>query len=104
VEWDVEAVGQVRLRVAPGSTGRAAGMTSPDEDLLTTAEGVDEGSAASTAEDSTSGSAAVDAGPGGRPSPESEATPAPPVDMESSDSRAARSAAGPGQQVEAGEG
>ena len=79
-------------------------MTSPDEDLLTTTEGVDEGSAASTAEGPTSGSAAVDAGPGGRPAPESEASPAPPVDMESSDARAARDAVGTGQQLEVGEG
>jgi hypothetical protein len=77
-------------------------MTSPGEDLLTT-EGVDEGSEASTAEGPQSGSGPVDAGPG-RPAPQSEATPAPPVDMEGSDSRAARDAVGSGQQLEAGEG
>ena len=35
---------------------------------------------------------------------ESDATPAPPVDMESEQSRGARGAAGSGQQLEAGEG
>jgi hypothetical protein len=36
--------------------------------------------------------------------PEGEYDPAPPLDMETSDSRAERDAASPGQQVEAGEG
>lgn len=77
-------------------------MTTPDEDLLTTAEGVDEGSAASTAEGPGSGAGPVDTGTTG--GPQSEATPAPPVDMEAPDSRAARDAVGTGQQLEAGEG
>jgi hypothetical protein len=79
-------------------------MTSPGEDLLTTTEGVDEGSEASTAEGPQPGTGAVDAGPGGRPHLDSESSPAPPVDMEGSDSRAARDAVGTGQQLEAGEG
>ena len=79
-------------------------MTSPDEDLLTTTEGVDEGSAASTAEGPQSGSAPRDAGTVDGPGPTSESTPAPPVDMEGADSRAARDAVGTGQQLEAGEG
>lgn len=54
-------------------------MTNPSEDLLTSTEGVDEGSAKSSAE-------------------QSEATPAPPVDMGIDAPR------GPGQQLEAGEG
>jgi hypothetical protein len=58
-------------------------MTNPDEDLLTTTEGVDEGSAASTAE-----------------GPDAE-RPAPPVDLTTEDSAAQRA---PGQQLEAGEG
>jgi hypothetical protein len=78
-------------------------MTSPHEDLTTT-EGVDEGSADSTAEAPRADSGAADPGPGGQPDLASEATPAPPVDMESSDSRAARDAVGTGQQLEAGEG
>ena len=79
-------------------------MTSPDEDLLTTTEGVDEGSAAATVEGPRSGAGPVDAGAQGGGGPQSEATPAPPVDMESTDARAARDAAGTGQQLEAGEG
>ena len=79
-------------------------MTSPDEGLLTTTEGVDEGSAASTAEGPQSGAGQPGAAPSGGPAPESEATPAPPVDMEGTDSRAARDAVGTGQQLEAGEG
>ena len=88
-------------------------MTNPSKDLLATSEGVDEGSAASTAEgagtpdpsteDLTGVPNPVNAllgeGPGN-----AEASPAPPVDMESEDSRAARDARGTGQQVEAGEG
>ena len=79
-------------------------MTSPDDNLLTTDEGVDEGSAASTAEGPQSGSAPRDAGTPDGPGPQSESTPAPPVDMEGSESRAVRDAAATGQQLAAGEG
>ena len=73
-------------------------MTEPDDDLLTTTEGVDEGSAASTAEDRSSGSAP---GAGARPDvPDAEPV-APPVDMDTDDPAAQR---GPGQQLEVGEG
>ena len=75
-------------------------MTNPSEDLLVTSEGVDEGSAASTAEGP---------GSGGRPAAGSAPTvegeqPAPPVEMESSESRAAKDARATGQQLEVGEG
>jgi len=84
-------------------------MTNPSEDLLATTEGVDEGSAASTAEgaDSTEELTGVKnpisraLGDPPRTEPESEATPAPPVDV---DAREDRGAVGPGQQLEAGEG
>ena len=86
-------------------------MTNPSDDLLVTSEGVDEGSAASTAESPRSSppaGAADDAPAQGHDQPAdggaSEATPAPPVDMESDQSRSARAAAGTGQQLEAGEG
>lgn len=79
-------------------------MTAPDDGLLTTTEGVDEGSAASTAEGPQSGAEPADAGVPGAAGPESEATPAPPVDMESPEARAARDAVGTGQQVQVGEG
>jgi hypothetical protein len=76
-------------------------MTSPDQDLLTTTEGVDEGSAASTAEGAGTGT-------GGGSARTAESRPhedaAAPVDMESEQSRAARDAAGTGQQLQAGEG
>lgn len=76
-------------------------MSDPSEDLLVTDEGVDEGSAASTAEGPDSGAADVVHGDTGAPgSPED---PAPPVDMDSDEARAAREQA-PGQQLEAGEG
>ena len=74
-------------------------MSNPDEDLLTTTEGVDEGSAASTAEGPDSGAAPA---AGGRPTVEGE-RPAPPVEVDTEDSRAAR-AADTGQQLEVGEG
>ena len=90
-------------------------MTNPSDDLLATTEGVDEGSAASTvegegAERSTEEltgvtnpiKRAMGDGPDRGASPDVQ--PAPPVDMESDESRAARDAAGPGQQLEAGEG
>jgi hypothetical protein len=79
-------------------------MTPSDDGLLTTTEGVDEGSKASTAEGPQSGAGAVDAGTAGGAGPQSEATPAPPVDMESPEARAARDALGSGQQVQVGEG
>jgi len=75
-----------------------------DDGLLTTTEGIDEGSAASTDEGPQSGSGPTGAGTPGGAGPQSEATPAPPVDMESSDARAARDAVGTGQQLAAGEG
>ena len=72
-------------------------MTTPDEGLLTT-EGVDEGSAASTAESPESGGDPAARGlPDG---PEAERA-APPVDTDVEGTEAAR---GPGQQLEAGEG
>ncbi|MCW2615154.1 MAG: hypothetical protein JWN08_2148 [Frankiales bacterium] len=84
-------------------------MTNPSKDLLATTEGVDEGSAKSTVEGDPSTeeltgvpnpiSQALGEGPG-----DVEAEPAPPVDMESGDSRASRDARGTGQQLEAGEG
>ncbi len=74
-------------------------MTDPDQDLLVTSEGVDEGSAASTAEGPGSGARPA-AGSG--PVAEGEA-PAPPVEVDTEASRAARSA-DTGQQVQAGEG
>ncbi len=88
-------------------------MTNPSDDLLATSEGVDEGSAASTdeggdrsTEELTGVTNPITQALGDPPSPdaESDATPAPPVDMESEQSRGARSAAGSGQQLEAGEG
>lgn len=87
-------------------------MTNPGKDLLTTAEGVDEGSAASTAEGADTSTEeltgvtnpikqALGDGPDRNASP--DATPAPPVDMESEESRSAREAS-PGQQYQVGEG
>lgn len=74
-------------------------MTDPDQDLLVTSEGVDEGSAASTAEDRGSG---ADPAAGGRAVAEGE-TPGPPVPVDTEQSRAAQ-AADTGQQLQAGEG
>ena len=74
-------------------------MTNPDEDLLTTTEGVDEGSAASTVEGPGSGGTPA---VGGSPTVEG-AQPAPPVDMETEQSRAVREQRDPGQQVDVGE-
>ena len=92
-------------------------MTNPSDDLLATSEGVDEGSAASTDEGPRTGGPSsteeltgvtnpIKQALGDPPSTdaESDATPAPPVDMESDESRGARGAAGSGQQLEAGEG
>ena len=73
-------------------------MSDPD-DLLTTTEGVDEGSAASTAEGpGTGGTPAA----GGAPAAAGEA-PTPPQQLETEESRQAR-AADTGQQLQAGEG
>ena len=88
-------------------------MTNPSDDLLATSEGVDEGSAASTdegadrpTEELTGVTNPIKQALGDPPSTsaESEATPAPPVDMEAEQSRDARGSAGSGQQLEAGEG
>ncbi len=87
-------------------------MTNPSDDLLATSEGVDEGSAASTdegpssTEELTGVTNPITQALGEPPSTDatSDATPAPPVDMESEQSRGARDGAGSGQQLEAGEG
>ena len=87
-------------------------MTNPSDDLLATSEGVDEGSQKSTdegdrsTEELTGVTNPISRAMGDAPSTgaESEATPAPPVDMESGESRGARDAAGSGQQLETGEG
>ncbi len=92
-------------------------MTNPSDDLLATSEGVDEGSAASTdegprrggdssTEELTGVTNPIKRALGDPPSTdaESDATPAPPVDMESDASRGTRDAAGSGQQLQAGEG
>jgi hypothetical protein len=71
----------------------------PEDDLLVTTEGVDEGSAASTVEGPGSGARPA---AGGGPTVEGEA-PAPPVPVDTEESRAAR-AADTGQQLQAGEG
>jgi hypothetical protein len=74
-------------------------MTNPDQDLLVSTEGVDEGSAASTAEGPGSGASPA---AGGGPTAEGE-HPTPPVEVDTEQSRAAR-AADTGQQLQAGEG
>jgi hypothetical protein len=87
-------------------------MTNPSDDLLATSEGVDEGSEKSTdegarsTEELTGVTNPLKRAMGDAPSTgaESDATPAPPVDMESEQSRAARDASGSGQQLQAGEG
>ena len=87
-------------------------MTNPSDDLLATSEGVDEGSAASTDEgprstqELTGVTNPLSRALGDPPSPDQEvdASPAPPVDMESEQSRSARDASGTGQQLQAGEG
>lgn len=80
-------------------------MTDPDQDLLVTSEGVDEGSAASTAEGPGSGAhPAAGSRPVERASHVDEGeAPAPPVAVDTEQSRAAR-AADTGQQLQAGEG
>ena len=88
----------------PRPVGHGAGMSTADEHLLATTEGVDEGSAASTVEDATTGGSG-NRSASGAPGPlDAEASPAPPVEMESPQSRAARDAVGTGQQLEVGEG
>jgi hypothetical protein len=97
--------------VSAGGAGNDQGMTSPSDDLVAT-EGVDEGSAASTAEGATSTEELTGVqnpieqalGEPRSASPASETDPAPPDDMESGDARAARDATGTGQQLQAGEG
>ena len=87
-------------------------MTNPSDDLLATSEGVDEGSAASADEGPRSTEELTGVtnpikqalGDPPRADAQSDATPAPPVDMESDASRGAREQAGSGQQLEAGEG
>lgn len=87
-------------------------MTNPSDDLLATSEGVDEGSEKSTdegarsTEELTGVTNPIKRAMGDAPSTDAEtdATPAPPVDMESEQSRAARDASGSGQQLQAGEG
>ena len=74
-------------------------MTSADDRLLTTTEGVDEGSAASTVEGPGSGAAPA---AGTAATVEGE-QPAPPLEVDTEESRAAR-AAETGQQVQVGEG
>lgn len=87
-------------------------MTNPSEDLLATTEGVDEGSARSTAEGPRSTEELTGVtnpvkralGDPPRTHQEADARPAPPVDMESDEAREARATRGSGQQLEAGEG
>jgi hypothetical protein len=87
-------------------------MTNPSNDLLATSEGVDEASAASTdeaprsTEELTGVTNPIERALGDPPTTgaRSDATPAPPVDMESEQSRGARGSSGSGQQLEAGEG
>ncbi len=77
-------------------------MTSSEKDLLTAGEGVDEGSAASTAE-----GAGTASGGGVGPAPaaggQTDPQPAPPDEVGTADSRKAAES-DPGQQLEAGEG
>lgn len=76
-------------------------MTQRDD--LVAEEGVDEGSAASAVEGAdSSGGDVLGEPPHGAPQTEQDA--AGPVDMESEQSRSAREAAGPGQQLGQGEG
>jgi hypothetical protein len=87
-------------------------MTTPCEHLRATSVGVDVGSAASTDEgprstqDLTGVTNPLARALGDAPSTddEADATPAPPADMETEQSREARDRTGTGQQLEAGEG
>lgn len=79
-------------------------MTAPDDDLHA-GEGVNEGSADSageTNEGSGVSGALAAASESGRPAGEYD--PAPPLDTDTPEIRATRDKAGPGQQLEAGEG
>ncbi len=76
-------------------------MSSPDDDLLTATEGVDEGSAASTVEESGDGRPGL--GNGAEGGEQGESDPAPPHALETEESRGAQGTAS-GQQLEAGEG
>ena len=87
-------------------------MTNPDNDLLATTEGVDEGSAESSreglpsTEELTGVENPLSRALGDPPSADAEvdAEPAPPVGTETGESRSARESSGTGQQLEAGEG
>jgi hypothetical protein len=76
-------------------------MSSPDDDLLTASEGVDEGSADSTVEGPGDGAPGLGGGASGDEQGESD--PAPPYALETEESRDAQGSAS-GQQLEAGEG
>jgi hypothetical protein len=73
------------------------------DDLVTT-EGVDEGSAASAAEGADRRPPADQIGAQPSPGPAGESDAAPPQDLESDASRAARDQSGTGQQLAVGEG
>lgn len=79
-------------------------MSEPASPSLVAGEGVDEGSADSTAEGPDSGQQDGLLGEPPRGAPEDETQAAGPVDMESAQSREERAAAGPGQQLQEGEG
>lgn len=88
--------------MAARQVGNGRGMTNPSEDLLATTEGVDEGSARSTAEGRTDPSSGALVGQRAAQGPDDvEAEPAPPVDATTEQAREVR---GTGQQLEAGEG
>lgn len=76
-------------------------MSPPDDDLLTATEGVDEGSAASAAEDRGAGTPGL--GGGGSGGERGESDPSPPYALDTAESREAQGTAA-GQQLEAGEG
>ena len=77
-------------------------MSDSEKDLLTTGEGVDEGSAASSAEGPGTGGGGG-TGPAAGPDGGSAPPPAPPDDVETADSRKAHQR-DIGQQLEVGEG
>ena len=92
--------------MAHGTTGNDRGMTSPHQDQpLAAREGVNQGSADSTAE-SAGLPAPLDqlAGDPSDSTEVEESQTGQPVDMETDEARAMRDDAGPGQQLEAGEG
>ncbi len=74
----------------------------PDDAGLLTSEGVQEGSQASTAEEPRTDTDGAERAAAGR-LPDAPVA-APPVDMESADSREARERSATGQQLSAGEG